>query len=88
LLNQGIENIKQRKFQIKEIGHHHPIILYCTEHNLYPEPEDHSPDIWKANCPSGRQHHIMISTSSNEWGCGYCKKKGKLEELKLWVENR
>jgi hypothetical protein len=79
------------KNQIKESGMYHPIILFCEEKNLYPEPEDHSPDSWKANCPSGRQHHIMISTSSPSshcWGCGYCKKKGGLEELKQWVEKK
>jgi hypothetical protein len=88
-LNLGIENIRKRKNQIRENGQDHPIIIYCSEQNLYPEPEDHSPDSWKANCPSGRRHYIMISTSSlssHSWGCGYCKKKGGLEELKQWVE--
>jgi hypothetical protein len=90
-LNLGIENIRKRKNQIIENGKEHPIILYCTENKLYPEPEDHSPNSWKANCPSGRQHHIMISTSSSSshnWGCGYCKKKGRLEELKQWVKTK
>ena len=90
-LHLGIENIRKRKKQIRENGKEHPIILFCEEKNLYPEPEDHSPDSWKANCPSGRQHHIMISTSrpsSHNWGCGYCKKKGGLEELKQWVEKK
>jgi hypothetical protein len=27
----------------------------------------------------------MISTISNEWGCGYCRKKGVLEDLKQFV---
>jgi hypothetical protein len=90
-LQHGIENISTRKNQIRANSKDHPIILYCTENKLYPEPEDHSPDSWKANCPSGRQHHIMISTSSpssHNWGCGYCKKKGGLEELKQWVEKK
>ena len=90
-LHLGIENIRKRKNQIREKGKDHPIILYCAEKKLHPEPEDHSPDSWKANCPSGRQHQIMISTSSpssHSWGCGYCKKKGGLEELKQWVEKK
>ena len=90
-LHLGIENIRKQKNQIREKGKDHPIILYCAEKKLHPEPEDHSPDSWKANCPSGRQHHIMISTSSpsnHNWGCGYCKKKGGLEELKQWVEKK
>jgi hypothetical protein len=89
--NQGLENIKSNKNKIRKIGQDHPLILYCAEKNLYPEPIDHSPHSWQANCPSGRQHHIMISTSSpanHAWGCGYCKKKGGLEELKEWVEKK
>ena len=88
---RGSERMAERKNKIKEIGQNHPLIIYCTEQNLNPEPEDHSPHSWKANCPSGRQHHIMISTSSPEdhsWGCGYCKKKGGIEELKQWVETK
>lgn len=88
---QGGKRMDERKNKIKEIGQNHPLIIYCTEQNLYPEPEGHSPHSWKANCPSGRQHHIMISTSSPEehsWGCGYCKKKGGIEELKQWVETK
>ena len=88
---RGSERMAVRKNKIKEIGQNHALIIYCTEQNLYPEPEGHSPHSWKANCPSGRQHHIMISTYSPEdhsWGCGYCKKKGGIEELKNWVENK
>jgi len=87
----GSKRMNDRKNKIKEIGQNHPLIIYCTEQNLYPEPEGDSPHGWKANCPSGRQHHIMISTSSpdsHSWGCGYCKKKGGIEELKNWVENK
>ena len=89
--NQGLEIIKENKNKAKEKGKDHPVIRYCLEKKLQPEPEDHSPDSWKANCPSGRQHHIMISISSpssHNWGCGYCKKKGGLEELKQWVETK
>ena len=89
--NQGLEIIKENKNKAKEKGKDHPVIRYCFEKKLHPESEDHSPDSWKANCPSGRQHHIMISTSSpsnHNWGCGYCKKKGGLEELKQWVETK
>lgn len=88
---RGSERMAERKNKIKEIDQNHPLIIYCTEQKLYPEPEGHSSHSWKANCPSGRQHHIMISTSSPEnhsWGCGYCKKKGGLEELKNWIETK
>ena len=91
ILNQGLENIKSNKNKIIKIGQDDPLIIYCAEKNLYPEPVDHSPHSWQANCPSGWQHHIMISTSSppnHAWGCGYCKKKGGLEQLKEWVEKK
>lgn len=86
--SQGLKIIKENKNKTKEKGKEHPVIRYCGEINLYPKPTDRSPLSWEANCPSGRQHHIMISTSSGEWGCGYCKKKGGLQELKQWVENK
>ncbi len=88
---RGSEKMKERNNKIKEIGQNHPLIIYCFEQKLYPEPEGNSPHSWKANCPSGHQHHFMISTSSPEshsWGCGYCKKKGGLIELKQWVEHK
>jgi hypothetical protein len=88
---QGGKRMDERKNKNKVSDQNHPLIIYCAEQNLYPEPEDHSPHSWKANCPSGRQHHIMISTSSPEnhsWGCGYCKKKGGIEELKNWIETK
>ncbi len=88
---QGGKRMDERKNKNKVSDQNHPLIIYCAEQNLYPKPEDHSPHSWKANCPSGRQHHIMISTSSPEehlWGCGYCKKKGGIEELKQWIESK
>lgn len=88
LLKQGINNINKRKNQIKESGQDHPLIRYCAEKKLYPEPVGHSPHSWKANCPSGRQHPIEISTSTGTWGCGYCEKKGALKKLKKWLEKR
>ena len=88
LLKKGINNIDKRKSNTKQNGQDHPLIIYCAENNLYPEPEDHSPYSWKANCPSGRQHHIMFSTSSYSWGCGYYCKNGGLEELKGWIAKK
>jgi hypothetical protein len=37
---------------------------------------------------SGGQHHLMISTEFNEWGCGYCKKKGDINSLREWYESK
>ena len=91
ILKEGNNNIDKRKNENREKNKKHPLILFCTEKNLSPEPQDHSPDSWIAKCPSGGKHHIMISTSSPSnhlWGCGYCKKKGGLDELKQWVEGK
>lgn len=64
------------------------LIKYCLSKNLNPQPEGSSGTNWISQCPSGGKHHIFISTKSNQWGCGYCKKKGDLMDLIIWVENK
>ena len=86
--DKGIENIHERQRQTEEMGKNNPLILFCTEHKLHPQPLDHSPHSWQANCPSGGRHHIMISTSTNTWGCGYCRKKGDLKDLHIWLQEK
>ncbi|MBJ6119012.1 hypothetical protein JAO76_12465 [Pontibacter sp. BT310] len=56
----------------------------CSRYRLNPVPVDDDGNSWKANCPSGGHHWIMIAADS--WGCGYCKKKGGVEELVNWLE--
>lgn len=80
--------IDERTNKIRVAGENHPLILLCHEHHLYPEPEGSSPYNWQANCPSRRAHHFYLSTHSNTWGCGYCKRKGGLNELKEWMNER
>lgn len=80
--------IDERNNKIREGGENHPLILLCHEHHLYPEPEGSSPYNWQANCPSRRAHHFYLSTHSSTWGCGYCKRKGGLDELKEWMKER
>ena len=63
-----------------------PIVLLARELQLNPRPEGHNATAWVANCPSGRGHTIMVSGSSNQFGCGYCRKKGGPEELRaFWL---
>jgi hypothetical protein len=62
------------------------IIEAARELNLSPRPAWHHEDAWMANCPSGRQHWIMISASSNEFGCGYCGRSGGPTELRQFCE--
>jgi hypothetical protein len=40
-----------------------------------------------ASCPQGRNHWIMISPSHNEFGCGYCRRKGGPEELRAFYDH-
>jgi hypothetical protein len=46
---QGGKRMDERKNKNKICDQNHPLIIYCTEQNLYPEPENHSPHSWKAN---------------------------------------
>lgn len=64
------------------------IISYCTIADLSPFPAGNSPSNWKANCPSGGQHHISISAEKNQWGCGYCHRKGNINDLKVWISEK
>jgi hypothetical protein len=31
-------------------------------------------------------HHLMVSAKANQWGCGYCCKKGNVTDLKNWIK--
>lgn len=64
------------------------LIRFCQDNKLNLRQAGSCISNWLASCPSGGNHAIMISTTSNEWGCGYCKKKGRLPELKQWVESK
>ena len=88
MLKKGEENIIEKRNEAVRIASENELINYCKLKNLMPEPTGDNVNNWQANCPSGRGHHIMISTTSNEWGCGYCRKKGKLIDLVKWIENK
>jgi hypothetical protein len=85
MLNEGIARMDERDRLTRQSGSDNELIRYCESAKLSPEPDGGVPQNWSANCPSGGQHHIMISTKSNQWGCGYCRRKGGLPELKLFV---
>jgi len=63
-----------------------PIIRYLKAVDIPTHPSGNNPNSWVANCPCGGQHHIYIVTIEDTWGCGYCKRKGKLPELKQWIQ--
>jgi hypothetical protein len=66
-------------------GHEAPILKLARELGLHPKPAGHDSNAWTADCPR-RNHSIMISPSLNEFGCGYCRRKGGLAELQEFYD--
>ncbi|MGM1053974.1 MAG: hypothetical protein ACQEXO_16535 [Pseudomonadota bacterium] len=64
-----------------------PIIVLASQLGLRPEPAGKSPSAWYADCP-GKSHRLMVSSSANEFGCGYCRVKGGTAELEALVKQR
>ena len=64
---------------------HTPLIQYLIEQGLAPKPTGLGPNSWVANCPNAAEHSMVLDTIVQEWGCGYCERKGKLPELKAWL---
>jgi hypothetical protein len=63
-----------------------PLIRYLEGIHLNPRPTGETKYAWIASCPNAKgKHHIMVSTKYDEWGCGYCGKKGKKEDLDNWL---
>lgn len=63
------------------------IIRVARELDLYPQPTGEGPSHWSANCP-GTNHRLLIGAESNSFGCGYCRRKGSVEELRAFVAER
>ncbi len=61
------------------------IIRVARELGLHPEPAGIGPVQWYANCPGRRGHRLMITTSCDEFGCGYCSVKGGVDELRAFA---
>jgi hypothetical protein len=77
------EYVKKIKF-IEESNKHNDLINFCRTINLNPIPDGIHASNWIANCLSKGNHQMLLTTLTNEWGCGYCRKKGGLPELKEW----
>jgi hypothetical protein len=85
---QIISDIKEKhiKKELEARKNETPLIKYISSLDLELMPKGDDPNNWISKCPNGRKHFLMISTLNDEWGCGYCKKKGKLNDLKKWVD--
>ncbi len=81
LENEYEEN--RKKAQENEIE----LIGVARELGLSPYPTGKYPDQWAACCP-GRHHPIYITTRGNYFFCGWCKRKGRVEELRAFVKER
>ena len=86
--NSIIQSIKDEKNAIikQATSTQTPLIDYLREQNLNPRPTGYTPNSWVARCPCGGNHHIMVSTLNDEWGCGYCNRKGEIPELEKWLQ--
>ncbi|MGZ4891915.1 MAG: SEL1-like repeat protein [Halobacteriota archaeon] len=69
------------------------IIKVARKLGLSPKPTGEGPSHWFARCP-GRIHgkagaHVLfIDAAGNVFGCGYCRRKGGVEELRAFVHER
>jgi len=63
-----------------------PIIELANELGLNPRPAGHNGSAWVADCPR-RSHTLMLSPSLNEFGCGYCRRKGGPAELRDFADD-
>ena len=65
-----------------------PLITFLEQQQLHPKPTGFNENSWTANCPSRGNHFIQVVTTNDQWGCGYCKRKGGIEELEKWLQER
>ena len=64
-----------------------PVVEVARELGLNPQPHGTGAGNWKARCPE-TNHPLFISTVSDQWGCGWCKRKDGAEELRQFVVER
>ena len=63
-----------------------PLIAYLREQHLNPKRSGNNSHSWIAKCPCGGNHFINVVTKNDEWGCGYCGRKGNQPELEKWIQ--
>jgi hypothetical protein len=68
----------------EQCRHEATIIKMARELGLDPRPAGHNDNAWMASCPQSRNHWITISPERNEFGCGYCRRKGGPQELRAF----
>ena len=63
------------------------IVEVARKLGLSPGPTGEGPSHWHARCP-GTNHILFIDAAENSFGCGWCKRKGAVEELRALVRER
>lgn len=80
---------KSNSIKSKSLENKTPLIEYFEKKNLNPTPAGITEHTWIAICPFSKgRHFIEISTKTDEWGCGYCQKKGGVKEMKSWLKEK
>ena len=79
------ERTKRKK--LSDLKDPNGILKIAENLGLYPRHDGGETANCIANCP-GTHHFLMISPSSGEWGCGWCKRKGGPDDLKRFVKER
>lgn len=86
LLEKGLAIDDERIAAARKQYKQHEAYLFAVKHQLNPQPIGYSISDWRFNCISGGSHQLDISLETNTWGCGYCRKKGDLQDLYDWYE--
>ena len=76
-----------RRNQVAASKRETKIIKVATQLGLHPQPPLLNPEIWSAQCP-GTGHQLYINANKNEFGCGYCCRKGGPKDLRAFVALR
>ena len=63
------------------------IVHTARQLGLCPEPAGTGPVQWYANCPGSKGHRLMLSAGCDEFGCGYCRVDGGVDELRAFAED-
>ena len=76
-----------RRVDALEVNPDSELVRTATELGLQPTAPRSQPNRVTANCP-GTHHFLMISPASEQFGCGYCKRKGGPAELLAFYRER
>lgn len=69
---------------------HSKLLDFMKNNGLQPYAHDAKKGLYLSRCVNTANHHLYISISAEkeEWGCGYCKRKGGINELKQWINEK